>query len=927
MKLPNLLKSKRNPAQGLDTKNLKNLKKKKIKKTLLYGFGGFILVVVLLFAWNAKDIPTPAKLAKLQASDSTKILDRNGNELYETGVQRRTVIAANQMPDITRKAFISAEDANFYNHGAVDFKGIARAAFRDVLHLKASQGGSTITQQFVKNALLTNRKSISRKIKELIISIEIEQIYSKDEILTMYLNQIPFGGNIYGVEEAAQTFFGKPAKDLNLSESATMAAIVQAPTYYSPYGTHTDGLFVRKNYVLDRLAELGYITEKQAEVAKKEGPSKTNISFKKKKENIRAPHFVMYVKQKLVDMYGERLVDSGGLKVTTSLDLEKQKFAEDAILNNVSKLDRYGASNAALVSTDVKTGEIVAMVGGKDYFDVEHDGNVNVTDSLRQPGSSFKPIVYAAALKKSNFSPSTILFDLKTDFSGYNPSNYDGSTHGPVTIRTALSNSLNIPAVKMLALVGLSDAIKTAKDMGITTLNQPDRYGLSLVLGGGEVKPIEMSGAFGAFADGGTFHQPTSILKVQDHSGKTLYEYKSETNKYQALDPQVAYEITNILDDDSARSMIFGFNNALNFGEGKVAAKTGTTQEFHDAWTDGYTTKYAASVWVGNNDNAKMKNGADGSVVAAPIFHDYIARLVDNSDFPRPGGIKELSVEKYSNKLPSNSSREFTKDIFASWQVPTEHDDINVVVKVNKANGKLATDSTPAELTEDRLFTNLHNEWGKNWSKYPNWEAPVRAWAAGSGMNLLPPSENDDSYSTRPGISITSPSNGATIAGQTTFSASVSSQYSVSSVAYYVDNAEAGTSSSSPSFSVLVDTAKYSSGDHQIRAKMTDQNGVTAETSIDATIQPGPTISGVSVTGITANSAKVSFSTDIASSSTVYYGLGTSSLISGVASGTSKTSHSATLTGLSSKKKYYFKVTATTAFGAQSSNIGSFTTS
>jgi len=924
MKIGGILNLK--PSQSKSTKPYRP-QKRNWKKTLLYGLGGFVLFIVLLFAWYAKDLPTPGKLAKLRAAESTRILDRNGLPLYETGEERRTVVNKEDIPDNMKNAIISAEDANFYKHGAVDFRGITRAAVADILNLKVSQGGSTITQQFVKNAILTNKKSLSRKIKELILAIEIEQLYSKDEILTMYLNEIPWGGTIYGVEGASQTYFGKSAKELNLSESATLAAIVQAPTYYSPYGTHTDKLFIRKDYVLNRMAELGYITQEQADKAKTEPPSLAKAEFKPKRESIKAPHFVMYVKEKLVDLYGERLVNSGGLKVTTTLDSEKQGWAEDAVTKNESKFTRYKATNAALVSVDVKTGEIVAMVGGKDYFDIEHGGNVNVTDSARQPGSSFKPIVYATAFKQSRFSPAFTLFDLKTDFNGYSPNNYDGSTHGPVSMRTALANSLNIPAVKTLALVGLPEALKTAKDLGITTLNQPERYGLSLVLGGGEVKPIEMAGAFAAFADSGIYHQPVSILKVEDHKGKVLYEYKKESNRFQAIDPQIAYQISNVLDDDGARTMIFGRNNALDFGEYQVAAKTGTTQEFHDAWTNGYTPKYAASVWVGNNDNTKMASGADGSVVAAPIFHDYIAKLVDKTEFARPAGIKEVTVEKYSGKLPGSSSTNLVKDIFASWQVPTERDDINVTVRVNKVNGKIATDNTPPELVEERHYINLHNEWGSSWKSYPNWEAPIRAWAQSNDMNLPPPTERDDSYSYRPEVSITSPASGATVSGQTTITVSTKSQYNISRVTYYIDNYEFTSSYSSP-FSAIIDTTRYSNGYHEITAKIIDGNGVSGQSAINVNIanEPLPKITNVTVSGITVNSATVSFLTDIPANSKVFYGTTAGVYPYNEISGTATTGHSATLTGLLPSKKYYFKVVAYISGGQESSATGTFTT-
>jgi len=916
VKIGGIIKTK---PHGIRFPRIPKLSRRQRKKAWIYGVGGFLLFIILLFAVNLKDLPTPAKLASIHASESTKILDRGGNLLYSTGDERRTVIDKKDLPQNIKDAVIAAEDSKFYSHHGVDFKGITRAAWADITNKKLSAGGSTITQQFVKNAILTSQKSFTRKIRELILAVEIEQIYSKEDILSMYLNEIPFGGNLYGVEEATQSYFGKSAKDLTLSESATLAAILNAPTYYSPYGTHTDQLFRRKNYVLDRMVELGKISKADADKAKTEAPTKENLSFQKRKDSILAPHFVMYVKEKLVEQYGEKVVDSGGLKVTTSLDLDKQRKAEDAIAAGDAKISRYGATNAALVSEDVKTGEILAMVGSKDYFDIEHDGNVNVTDSERQPGSSFKPIVYATALKQSRFSPSFNLFDVTTDFGNYTPQNYDGSTHGPVTMRTALSNSLNIPAVKTLALVGVPEALKTAKDLGITTLNQPDRYGLALVLGGGEVKPIEMAGAFAAFSDAGKYHQPTSILKIEDSRGKTLYEYKPNDNKFQAVDPQIAYQISNILDDDSARQMVFGSENALDFGDYHVSAKTGTTTDFHDAWTVGYSTQIATAVWVGNNDNSKMKTGADGSVIAAPIFHTYMANFSDNKDdFVRPAGIQEITVEKFSNKLPSQYSRDLVKDIFASWQVPTDRDDVNIILRVNKTNNLLATDSTPAELIEEKLFANIHNEWGPAWKEHPNWEGPVRGWADANGLPL-PTSDTDQSYTSRPSVSINSPTNSATVSGNVSISVNASSEQGVKNVSFFLDDTSISSSSSSP-FGINFDSTKYSNGTHKLTARLYDNNDVTAENSIQINIQNNAKISNVNVSNITNASAKISFKTDLSSNTSIKYSQDQNNLNQEISGGDS-TNHSATLNGLASGKKYYFRIIA-----GSSTYSGNFTT-
>jgi len=923
MKLGGILKTKFSlPSWKAFKKLPREEKKRKILKTI----GLIALFFVALILWYSKDLPTPAKLAKMRAAESTKILDRNGEILYETGDERRTIVEKENMPNSIRNATIAAEDANFYKHQGVDLKGIARAVVSDILSLEKGQGGSTITQQFVKNAVLSPEKSFTRKFKELILSIELEQIYSKEEILTMYLNEIPYGGNIYGIQEASRVYFGKDAKDLNLSEAATLASIPKASTYYSPYGTHTDMLFARKDYILDRMSTLGYITTQEAEKAKGETPNKDKPEFKERRDSIKAPHFVMYVKEKLVEQYGEKLVDSGGLKVTTTLDSEKQTWAEEAISSNESILGRYSATNAALVSVDVKTGEIVSMVGGKDYFDIENQGNVNVADSLRQPGSSFKPIVYATAFKQPRFSPSFNLFDLQTDFGGYSPNNYDGSTHGPVTMRTALANSLNIPAVKTLALVGVPEALKTAKDLGITTLNQPERYGLSLVLGGGEVKPIEMAGAFATFSDTGTYHKPIAILKVENHKGKVLYENKPETNKFKALDPQIAYQISHILDDDEARQMVFGFQNKLNFNDAHVAVKTGTTQEFHDAWTVGYSTKYATAVWVGNNNNEKMRSGADGSVLAAPIFHDFMIKVVDDEDFQKPAGIQEITVEKYSNLLPSQYSKDFITDIFASWQVPTKNDDMNIIFKVNKTNNKIATDSTPSELIEEKLFANIHNEWGDSWKKYPNWEGPVRSWAEGNDL-LLPPTEQDDSYSYKPEVKITSPINNATLSSSTTLQVSTKSQHPITNVSYYLNDSEIASSSNYP-YSATIDTTKYSNATYTLRVRLTDSNSVTAENSINIIVSNNldPKISNISASLITANSTRITFSTSQVANSKISYGISQSKLNKTIDCSSATKSHICNLSALESLTKYYYKIISTHTSGATAEFQGSFTT-
>jgi len=440
-----------------------------------------LLFAIGIFAYYAKDLPSPGKLNKRQVVESTKIYDRTGEYLlYEIhGEEKRTSIPLKDMSEIVRAATIAAEDQTFYQHYGVQFKAIARAAIYDLLGRKVSQGGSTITQQLIKNTVLTPERTFTRKVKEVILSVELEQRFSKDEILEMYLNEIPYGSNAYGIQAAAQTFFGKDAKDLKLAESALLASLPKAPTYYSPYGSHLDELKGRQEYVLDQMQKMGYITSNQAASAKE---FDVLAEIKPFQESIQAPHFVMYVKEQLVNKYGEKQVEEGGMKVYTTLDWGKQQIAEETVKKGVAANTKYRATNAALTAIDPKTGQILAMVGSRDYFDKSIDGNVNVAVRDRQPGSSFKPYVYATAFKKG-YTPNTVIFDVETNFGTkdqpYTPQNYSNKFSGPVKMREALARSLNIPAVKTLYLAGVDNSINTAQSMGITTLKNRGRYGLA----------------------------------------------------------------------------------------------------------------------------------------------------------------------------------------------------------------------------------------------------------------------------------------------------------------------------------------------------------------------------------------------------------------------------------------------------------------
>lgn len=835
-------------------------KGKKIWKLLLlisiYSILALCFMAAFSFAWFSKDLPTPTKIANRKPTVSTKVYDRTGEiMLYETGDQKRTIVASDQISGYLKDATVATEDTNFYHHHGVDTKAILSAIYEKVTgRRQVARGGSTITQQYVKNALLTSDRSLVRKAKEAILAVELEYMFKKDQILTMYLNEIPYGNATAGAEAAARTYYGKPAKDLTLAEAATLAAIPKAPTFYSPYGTHVDKLIIRRDYVLDQMVKNGKIASADAEAAKKEDTTTLGKDLKPRRDTMLAPHFAMYVLEQVANDYGEEKIQKQGLKIITTMDYDKQKIAEQSISNGIAKVNKYGGQNAALVAVDPKTGQILAMVGSKDYFDVSIDGNVNVADSVRQPGSSFKPFAYATAFKKPEFSPSKILFDITTDFGNYTPHDYDGKNRGPVTIRQALSNSLNIPAVKIMGLAGIDNVLRTASDMGITTLTQRDRYGLSLVLGSGEVKPVEMAGAYSVFATGGIKRDVTPILKITDSNGKEIYNYeRNQPKEKQVLDPQIAYEISSILSDNNARSLVFGTHTQLYFPDRTVAVKTGTTNDFKDAWTMGYTPSLAVAVWTGNNNATKMSSGADGSIVAAPIFHQFVVKALSNTpneEFARPPQIKDVTVEKYSNKLPSQYSQETVTDIFADWQIPKDQDDVHKIYKVCKGTNLIAPEGTDAGFTEDKVVTNLHSEKPDN----SNWENPVIAWAQANGMAMTAPSGSCNVQTFAPIIHITSPSNSQNVAGNTIIAASVESTYAVSKVEFFIDSASIGTAPVSP-YSISYNFSSLSPGSHRLEAVVTDEHGVTGNEDI-------PVVVGAAVEPIEISGNEVKISTD-----------------------------------------------------------------
>lgn len=631
----------------------KFLKKLSFIKKPFFGYGLALLGTLLLLslAFLLQQLPSPRRLAaKDNFAVSSQIFDRHGTLLYEIyGQENRSPVDLEELPTHVLQATIAIEDKNFYRHWGFDLRGIVRAVRNNLLS-QSLEGGSTITQQLVKNALLSRERTLQRKAKELVLSILTEIIYSKDEILEMYLNYIAYGGPAVGIEAAAQQYFDKSAQDLTLAEASLLAGLPQAPTRYSPFAADPSASRQRQSDVLRRMVEDGYITEAKAEEARGE-----ILNFALSQTDIKAPHFVFYIRDKLYEEYGTETVERGGLRVTTSLDLEIQKATQASLSAELENLEGYRVSNGAALVTKPKTGEILAMIGSKNYFDSEIDGQVNVTLRSRQPGSSIKPLMYATTFQEKTLNPGTLLLDIPTCFEipnqkNYCPRNYDGTHKGPVTVRQSLGNSLNIPAVKSLSTIGVETFMKQAKKMGITTWDDPANYGLSLTLGGGEVKMVEMAEAFAVLANQGVRSPLSPILKVEDYTGEVLmevdldeklanfqklteFDQQTAGDLERVMDRAPAYLTAHIMQDNQARVEAFGPNSSLVIPDQIVSAKTGTTNDLKDNWTIGFTPEYLVTTWVGNNDNTPMNPYlVSGVTGAAPIWNDLMSFLLRNQE-------------------------------------------------------------------------------------------------------------------------------------------------------------------------------------------------------------------------------------------------------------------------------------------------------
>jgi membrane peptidoglycan carboxypeptidase len=766
-------------------------KHKHMFRNIAFGvLGTGLLVFSALIIWiSTIKLPDFTSFDSIKSASSTKIYDRTGKiVLYDLGSNaHRTEIPVSEMGVKVKNATVAIEDANFYRNLGVEPKAILRALIADVTQGGAVQGGSTITQQVIKKSLLSDDKTLIRKLKEVILALKLDREYSKEDILGIYLNQNPYGGNTYGIEEASQMFFGKGPAELDLAQAAYVAAIPNAPTHYSPYGSHKDELDARKNLVLSREQVLGMITKEEAAAAKAEV-----VTFNPQQSTgIKAPHFVFYIKDYLEQKYGTDMVETGGLKVISTLDYDLQKIAEDAVTDYTTGAHKQGVEklNAALVAIDPKTGQILTMVGSRNYFDKTIDGNFNVATALRQPGSSFKPYMYATAFEKG-YTPDTVLFDVPTEFNPgcspyhvaqgntdqsqcYMPVDYE-KYNGPMDIRTALGSSINVPAVKMLYMVGIPDTIKTATDMGITSLKDPKRYGLALVLGGGEVKLLDAVSAYGVFAQNGVRHPDTPILSVTDNKGTVLETYQDSSE--QVLPKNVTLQISDVLSDNNASRLTFSPTSPLYFPDHQVAVKTGTTNDFHDLWTIGYTPSLVAGVWAGRNDNVALYKGITGS----PIWHKFMAAAL--AKYPDETFEKPAIDPDYASLQPV---------LRGFWQGGSSY-------TIDTVTGKLATEFTPPAMRKEYVVTGVHDilYWinkndprgappanPQNDPQYKNWETAVQDWWGANGYRYPVVSASDkpvgyDDVHTAtnvPSFTITSPGSGTAVSANSPVSVSVAS--------------------------------------------------------------------------------------------------------------------------------------------------------
>lgn len=827
-----------------------------IQRVILFSLTlGFIAAGIIILWLSTLDIPDLNTFSQRQIVQSTKIFDRTGEILlYDIHADaKRTVVPLSDISINIRNATIAIEDAEFYEHFGIKPKAIVRAVIANLMPGGLTQGGSTITQQIIKNSILTKDKTVTRKLKEWVLAIKLEKELDKDDILAIYLNETTYGGSIFGVEEASRNFFGKQAKDVSLAEAAYLAALPQAPSFYSPYGKNLDRLDARQRLVLSKMYEYGFITQEERDLAVTE-----QVVFKERgSTSIKAPHFSLYVRDYLTQKYGAEMVESGGLRVITTLDFNLQTIAETRVTEFAPSLEQnFNASNTAMIAIDPKTGDILTMVGSRNYFDTEIEGNFNITTAKRQPGSTFKPFVYAAGLEKG-YTPETILFDVKTEFSSectpdskpknpdsttvkcYNPENYDLLYEGPITIRRALAQSRNIPAVKMLYLVGISSAINLAEKMGIESLTDPNRYGLTLTLGGGEVSLLELTSAYGVFANDGLRNPHRAVLRVEDSAGKILEQARN--NPIQVIDARIARDISDILTDKTVRSA--GVAQVINPLGRPIAAKTGTTNDYRDVWILGYTPNLVVGAWAGKNDNTSMERKVAGLIIT-PLWGAFLE-----------DAFKILPREDFKSNDVIVNPQEIKPVMRGIWKGGESY-------FIDTISKKLATEHTPKETLQEILIPNVHSilHWVDKRdplgpipsdpardSQYENWEYGVIKWfdewkKKNPSFGAIPaiPTETDDVHTPEnsPKVQFTtdidtrvSPRDPLALSIQTT------SKYPITKVEYFLNGRIIGTANQTPYSLIYTPSNDEVFSKNEIGVVVTDSvfNRTEARITLDGT--------------------------------------------------------------------------------------------
>ncbi len=846
-------------------------------------------------------LPDVVDLENLTAAQSTEIFDREGNLLYTIhGEENREQILYEEISPYLIASTVAIEDDEFWEHGGFDVFAIAKAVMYEIFKIGSPRGGSTITQQYVKNTFLSPERTYTRKIKELILAIRLERVYDKEKILELYLNRIPYGNNAYGCQKAAEVYFDKDAKDLTLAESSILASLPQAPSRYNPYGNNKfshllkefteeelayrnideesdleeeeyirgligqyvdlgneESIYIqgRSDLVLKRMTDLGTITADERQEALNE---LQEIEFNDYKEPIVHPHFVLYIKQQLEDKYGKDVVEQGGLKVYTTIDPDIQAKAEEVAeeYGDINE-EKFDANNLAILTINAKTGEILSMVGSRDYFNEEIDGNVNVVIRPRQPGSSFKPIVYAQAFY-NGYAPGSVIYDIPTKLGSDRPQNYDGKWQGQITMRRALGQSRNIPAIKTYFLAGEQDnIIDLAENMGITTLNKAHSYGYPLALGAGEIPLIEMVTAFGTFANNGKKPELTGLLRVENANGDVLEEHVQKDFE-EVLDPQIAYLINDILSDQNeavgSKLFISGKPNAAKTGTSTKENKkdsSGSGVRPSDAWTIGYTPTIVTGVWVGNTDGSGLGYNANGYDAAAPIFNEVMTEALKDipaEPFPEPEGIKHVKISKASGDLPGSStpSSMIVTEIFPSFSVPTETENLFFIVKIDKISGLLATEYTPEEAIEEVTFQNYEPI-----ADMLNWASEIKAYyestdASGevNGVRIgVPPTKYDDVHTAQtaasaPSITILDPASQSLLTtGNFQIKVDVEAENGVEKVEFYLDDKKEFFTTTAP-YNGYLNISKFliEGSSHLIIAKVVDSLGYSSQSAIEIKI-------------------------------------------------------------------------------------------